>query len=818
MNYNLRFSHLCVFSVCTAFQIHVYAAVPDELREHSVISIRQGKVDQGLSELKALLQQYPDNQKLIADYTVLSYVHGKFAVSDEAFFSQINPQTFPDYGKVSVLRALRDLQHYDSALIWARKFDQAAPAQEWKIWQGVLLAESGQKMQAQKLLQDVKMQGLSADYLTQLSYAYRIVDMPADALNAADLSLQQKQTRDAQEQYVLALLANSDFIKAQEYINRWQMNAAMPQVQHALKMADFTQRIQQGIQASKNALNMKRGETANIALDKVLADMQAYELQLPDDINARRKFYHEYIFALNARGNAAQAVAQVPKTQQDEMAQPAYVRHALADSYLKLRKPKQAEILYKSLFAEKNYADFNVYSGLYYSLIEQEKFKEGDQLIQQMDQLLPTYVYSSAKGVDKAPHEDRQEYFALKGLNYAYRNEQAKAEAYFNELNTKAPGNISYLNNLAQIQRWREKPEQSQQTISQLSSLEPEDQSSQINQMQNAQAMDQIQSWRAFNQYLMLTAGQDTGVLESKKELEDRNRPTIQHQSTWGKSTSDNQDILGRLKGTRELESSTRLNSPWIYDNFRLFADYSERWSNYESGKLKDKRIGAGAEWSDNRKTASAMLSQNTDGEHTGVELNWSQWLNDHWNYNLGYNSQADIPLQALAQGHEGQSYNMGLNWQANESRKAGLGYQYTDIDDGNKRQEASGYFKQQFQQSPHHISSAVLRGYYGHNTADLNVPYFNPENSYSAEISLVHDWMTWRQYERHFSQHFEATAGTYRQTGFSNKPIYNLYYQHDWKLSRTWGLNYGIGWGSHPYDGVDEKRTYAVFGFEGRF
>ncbi|MBH8252498.1 hypothetical protein I8P62_18750, partial [Acinetobacter baumannii] len=45
-----------------------------------------------------------------------------------------------------------------------------------------------------------------------------------------------------------------------------------------------------------------------------------------------------------------------------------------------------------------------------------------------------------------------------------------------------------------------------------------------------------------------------------------------------------------------------------------------------------------------------------------------------------------------------------------------------------------------------------------------------------------------------------------------------SLQYQHQWQLSRTWQLNYGIGWQYHPYDGNDEQHTYGIFGFEGRF
>lgn len=77
--------------------------------------------------------------------------------------------------------------------------------------------------------------------------------------------------------------------------------------------------------------------------------------------------------------------------------------------------------------------------------------------------------------------------------------------------------------------------------------------------------------------------------------------------------------------------------------------------------------------------------------------MDWSHWLNDHWAYNFSVDSDADIPLQAIAQKHKGQSYVAAMNWQANESRKAGIQYQAIDIDDGNLRQAYQAYFSQQF-------------------------------------------------------------------------------------------------------------------------
>lgn len=39
-----------------------------------------------------------------------------------------------------------------------------------------------------------------------------------------------------------------------------------------------------------------------------------------------------------------------------------------------------------------------VYTGLYYSYIEQEKYKQAEQLLNDVDRLIPTYKYSQAKG------------------------------------------------------------------------------------------------------------------------------------------------------------------------------------------------------------------------------------------------------------------------------------------------------------------------------------------------------------------------------------------------------------------------------------
>ncbi|OTG98200.1 poly-beta-1,6 N-acetyl-D-glucosamine export porin PgaA [Acinetobacter sp. ANC 4654] len=788
-------------------------------REEIVSLIKQGQVDVGLQKLRQLLMQQPDDQKLIADFVVIAYENKKFVESDVKYLNGIQITQFPEYGKVNVIKALRDLKKFELAEQWAKKFAETDQNQMWGVWIGVLQAEAGKTLESKETLAPLDINYIDPDYLAQLAYAYRMLDMPIEALNAASLAVEKNPNSSTQEQYVLALMANADYAKAEKYIQDNEVLRKQPQLRASAKISEFTQRIQNAVQYYKVLTYRDRGNVAYRQLNQVLADMAKFESQLPNDQNIRRQFYYEYIYALNERNLSGKVLEQIPKVGIPIDKMPPYVRQSIADAYLKDRKPKLAEALYKNLLKEKNYQTYEIYSGLYYALIEQEKYKEANQLILAMDKLLPTFQYSNAKGVDRVTHDDRIEYIALVGLNYVYRHEYAKAEAYFEDLVAKAPNNIIYQNHLAEVQRWREQPQRSEETLALWDGVEPVDQAIRINNLQNMQALGHIPEWRKLNAYLMEAMPGDSGVVKSKKELDDRDRASIQHMSTFSKSDSDNTALLNRLKGSREQDNLTRINSPWFYDTFRTYVDHSLRSADYTEGKIDDQRVGLGLEWESHRKAANILLSQSVDGgnDRFGVELNWSQWLGDHLQYVLGFNSQADIPLQAIKKGNEGKSYIVGLNLQKNESQEAGAAYQLTDIDDGNTRHEITGYVKQRVFAAPHNITSVTLGGYYGQNDNVL-VDYFNPKESYSVEMILQHDWITWRRHDKNFTQHFEAAIGTFRQTSFPSEMIYNVFYQHDWQLSRTWNLNYGIGWGTHPYDGEDEKRTYATLGFKGNF
>lgn len=809
----------CVFSLVYILPLNLYAAQVDELREQAIHTYKTGQTHQAIFQLDQLLNKYPHDQKLLADYLVVMSNEKNDLVTFSQHLANINLVTFPQYGQLPLIRNFRDFKHFKNAIDWSNKFN-IQKTLDGQILLAVLYAEAQDVVKAKAQLVQINSKNLKTDQLVQIAYAYRLINLPVDALSAIEQAYkQQPKSFAVLQEYSYDLAAVGSYNKAQQLLLASDKNAEIESLQHWLQVSEFSQRVNNAIARYKYLNREGMSDSEGFAeLDAVLKQgEQMQPLIQPSDPNYLR-FHYDYIYALDFRGRARTVLDQFTKLNVPLEKLPAYIRHAIADSYLAERQPQQAELAFKTLLTEKNYPDMTVYTGLYYSYIEQEKYKQAEQFLSEVDQLVPMYKYSQAKGVDKTSHPDRDDYITLQGMHLAYANHLDQAEKHFQKQVDLAPANEGLINNLARVERWRDKPLQSKQTISRLNGLTPVAKDTRINQMQNAQALGDIPEWRKNTESLLEYYPEDGGVIKSRKELDDRNRPTISHSTTWGQSKADSSsDSVSGQNGLKDREMETRLNSPWIKDNYRLFAWHQDRYGEYRFGDVHDQRYGVGAEWQANRKALSAILSQNTDGGQAGVRLDWSQWLNDHWQYQLQYDSQANIPLQAIDAGEDGQAYRAALTWQKDESRQIGASYGLTDISDGNKQQEFSTFWRERLFDAPHHITYGTVRGFYGSNSQDQTA-YFSPSNHYSAELNLSHDWVTWREYERSFKQHFEAGVGLYKQADYSARPTYSLQYQHQWQLSRTWQLNYGIGWQYHPYDGHDEQHTYGIFGFEGRF
>ena len=460
----------------------------DQQREAIVISIKQGNVDAGITELRKLLEKAPNNQKLIADYLLLALQNKRYLEEDQKWLQHIQPAYFPAYAQLPLIKAYRDKKQFPIALNVLNLFQNKNNSSDLEILKAVLLAENQQKAEAIAQLKKIDIEQLNHDQLNQLSYAYRISDQPIQALAVIRKSNIETANTASEQEYLNVLMVLGAY---QQVLTLIQKNPALDST-HAVKrqalLGQFSESIKNAIKSQKHLAYQGEADVQSYAqLDEVLKHARVLDSELKQDPNLYRRFQYEYIYALSYRSRH-QDVLEVSRglgLQINEM--PAYVRHSIADAYLSTQQPARAEQVYKSLLTEKNYADMNVYTSLYYALIEQEDYEQANALIKDIDSKMPTFQYSLAKGVDKRVHPERNDYENLKALSLAYSNDLNAAEQNLNQKIQRAPNNEEVINNLVRIQRWREKPQQAEQTLNRLNGIEPRSKSTSINQMQNQQ-------------------------------------------------------------------------------------------------------------------------------------------------------------------------------------------------------------------------------------------------------------------------------------------------------------------------------------------
>lgn len=100
-------------------------------------------------------------------------------------------------------------------------------------------------------------------------------------------------------------------------------------------------------------------------LDAVLKQgEQIQPLIQPSDSNYLR-FHYDYLYALDFRGRSRTVLDEFTKLNVPLEKLPAYVRHAIADSYLAERQPQQAELALKPYLPKKLFR----YDGIYGALL-----------------------------------------------------------------------------------------------------------------------------------------------------------------------------------------------------------------------------------------------------------------------------------------------------------------------------------------------------------------------------------------------------------------------------------------------------------------
>jgi biofilm PGA synthesis protein PgaA len=717
-----------------------------------------------------------------------------------------------DYAYIPWSSALRDTHRLSDAqrILKPVKDRIGAKAQ---ILYAMISAESNQPKEALASL-PLTNNKLDVDDYAHMAYVYRLVGQPIDALHMSLRARAKKPDLTLAIQESVFALSDLSSPYAAEQLATQQPNDFSAETLSRLHVNVTAQNLRDAIAERERLESLNNASIRNQPLDAVLLDIQKNITEIPAQNPQHLRSLYDQVYALRTRERMFDAIDAYERLPASATQVPDYVKRAAADAYLATHKPQIAAKIYQSLLLHST--DVPLFLGYYNALIDSEHYDQASAVLTKAERITPKFRTSQAIGGDRLPNWERLDLDQASAMNDAYCNHLDKAEQKFAELSAHAPRNSGILNNYATVLGWRSLPETADQTLAIAVAYDPNDAAIRLGIANNAQDLDQIPRWRSAILPLEHDFPDDVSVQKNYAALMDRNSPSITSDLSIGKSSGGNN--INDVNGSRDRDWQTRINTPWILDDWRGFVQQDSRSSELQSVNVQDNRGGVGVEWSDNRKDARILVSGQTAANHVGVTGDWSQWLNDHWQYTLnGSTNSMDIPLQALEAGLSAKNLGGSINWQQNESLSAHLNLGWMGISDGNNRLDESVGMSQRILAGAHYMTTLGLDVYHESNS-QLGGNYFNPARSTGESVSLQHQWITWRTYQHSLTQNFKLSAGLNTESGYGSDPTVDLSYQHVWQFSRTWSLNYGVTWGSHVYDGQREGRVAGVMGFGGVF
>ncbi len=664
---------------------------------------------------------------------------------------------------------------------------------------------------------------LGVDQQAQLAYIHRRSGKPAQALAKTRNTLQaQASNRWLQQEQILAL---SDLGAASEVLREvdrapdiMEKNAT-----DRLKIDAITSRFKQAL-AEKDRLE-EMGDWAHRfdAIDRVIAEYQRALIDYANNEAQVQRIQNDLVYAWAVRENPVAAVAQFEAMGQTE--RPAYVRSVAADAYLALRKPAQAERLYRQLRKDSPRPSVPLWLRSYHALQDLERPQEASALLAELDCVVPLWVWPPAPSTARYPNWERLELDTQTALDQAAQGHLATAEKILGERLDYAPANGDLLNAAATVARWRGHPLTAQHLLRKVSAYEtansqvqvpgssPLSMGTRMNLAANARELEQWAALQTLTLDLHRDFPQDLGVQRLMEAWNDRSRVGIELNGEVGRSTGN-----GVVFGNQDAHGSARVYSPW-FNAWRLFGQYSLNQFDIPNGTQRLQQGGIGVEWQKERKHAWGAVVQNRgQSSVVGLNLGWSQQLDDQWFYSLEHRTRsADVPLRADQSGIKADQSLATVRWQPHESREVRVNMGRMGFDDGNDRWDAGLTARQRVQSSVHHQTDLKVALYHQANQA-VAAAYYNPSKLDSIGAGVTHRWITWRKYDQSLTQVFDVSAGQTREAGFGTSPYYTLHWQHEWQLNRRWGFHYGLGWDRRSYDGQPESRKSVNFGLSGKF
>src|SRR5215207_5897672 len=449
---------------------------------------------------------------------------------------------------------------------------------------------------------------------------------------------------------------------------------------------------------------------------------------------------------------------------------PYWLRNAAADAYLALRRPAEAEALYRS-FAGERAGSPEPWLGLYWAAIEQRDYAEAEAALDQLAKIAGQELTAEVQ----------------RGWLLLFQDRTAAGQAHFEALFDRYPGDPRVREGLL-ARTTREMPR-------------VDNPSARISRAGALSALGDLGAARREADELAALYPENVHAQRLRRDVRTQLSPEVRLEGRY--DTSD--------RGLGEAWSQLEVSAP-LGTRARLAAGgYGSRSEDdrYSRGDVRVAYLGLSL-----RPGRWLRLSGEAAWDASGEDLDRgpaglarAAFLpDDRWRLDLGCSLDAwrDLPLRARAAGIVADTCDAGLSYAAGTRWDARLGGGRSELTDGNERTWGLAAARRLVRQGPVYRASFGAEVYASENSRG-DVVYFSPSRDRSASLTHRSEWVTANAPGRRHSFSLLAHAGVYDQEGFDAGPVGGLWLESDWDLSGRTTLVIGAGARSQLYDGSRE-------------
>jgi biofilm PGA synthesis protein PgaA len=819
MNTSIPITSLCLV-IASLLGSPASAAVPRSEYDALIRDARAGNYEPALVMLRQHGVEHPMDLRAAYDHILIASWAGN---SDEtvAAYEAIEPRPNRPPADVlaAVARAYRDTQRWDYALDHYREGQRLFPrTPSFAVGEIMTLADAGYADEAiakgkelvEKLPED-------ADARIALAYAYKERPSPYPVFQEADQAKS---------------LAPGKTYVTTEYVNALR-HAGLAEA--ALRVAKehpglVDEATMRGLEAdylaevTRLATMPYRRESERFAIaDRALAGYErlipAWEALGPVASADLRRLRADQLQALHARLRMQEVVDGYEDLVAQGITVPRYVLDDVAAAYLYLRRPAEAEALYRQVINDEAASRDNPSerlgneTGLYYSLIESEQFGEAREVIDAARAGQPTWRY--IKGVPQRVPNDLHLYSEqTSALGFFYADDTALAESRLKALVDAAPRNVGLRSSLADVYRSRGLPRRAEKQLKVAEALEP--QALEVVAGQGLTALS-LQEWRQaeiLTQDLTTRHPEELSTHNLEREWKLHNKAELRVEARRGIASDS------PVTGSGDFGIETVLYSAPLNYNWRAFGGAGYANGDFEEGSANYRWLRTGVEWRGRDLTAEVEASTHNYGHgiKPGARMSVAYDLSDQWQVGGSAELRSrDTPLRALLNDISSNSAGVYARWRQDDHREWRFSLTPSRFSDGNNRLAATVSGRERIFTRPHfkadlNINIAATRN------SQEGGPYFNPRSDLEVLPTLNLTHTLYRRYETVWEQTFILGVGAYKQQDFGTGAIAAAGYGMRYRYNDVFDIGATVTGISRPYDGVRERELRFMLEMSFRF